>query len=108
MTGGISEDVLTGLARLFYSLIDGGKGYSYSFPLNGTGIDQQLLPNVKRITHDVTVLNNSSGTVLIGYEAANFHLGAGASYTFSWKNLPASHAVWNDNGVSSGTLDVIS
>ncbi len=106
---GIAQDIFTLFSRFFYALVNAGRGFSVSYPLNGTSLPQPLLDNIDRLVDRFTVLNNSSGTVLIGWSGVPvFHLGAYSSYTFTWKNPKSAQLTFNDNGQSSGTLDVIS
>jgi hypothetical protein len=80
MSGGISHDVINGLRELLAAVFLNGQGISQSYPLTGNGVDTKILENTDLIIPRITIINNSTNPVKIGYQRAVITLNAGASH----------------------------
>lgn len=101
--GGIAEDIIAGALERFLA---GGMGYSVHLTTTGTNTDTKVASDVNRILPALTIINQGSNSIKIGYQTALVSLAAGASYTFRWKNPARSKIVFNDGG-NAATVDVI-
>lgn len=74
----------------------------------GLTVSRPLLASTNRLLPRITITNNGSNTILIGYNgSATYPLAAGQSYTATWKNPVKSGLCWNDQG-NAATVDAIS
>lgn len=100
---GIASDMM----GLIIAFINGGQGVQkHVAPTSATSQDTRLLPDVKSVRPAITVVNNGTATVNIGFNVAGFPLPKGSSITFRWVNPAARNLVYNDLGTTP-ILDVI-
>jgi hypothetical protein len=97
------------LYRVLGWLIGYGRGANSHHATTGVlNFNVPLLPYVDRILPRITITNNGSNTVNIGYNGApTYPLAAGVSYTLTWKNPKRSGLCFTDLG-NAATVDVIS
>ena len=96
-----SSGIIPDLARWIVGvLLNYGRGVQSVVTTRGTNVDTKLLSESNFIVPEITLLNNGTSTINVGFGKAEVPLLAGKTWVLKWKNPVANALVYNDLGVS--------
>ena len=101
-------DISSDIAKKFLLLIGYGQGVQEHIVTTGSGVPIRLLRDVDFVRPVITIFNNGSSTINIGFNnSCNIPLNAGNSLPLYWINPTKSQLCYNDNGNAGVIINII-